>query len=185
MSRLGKKPIVIPDKVSGKIEERKVTIAGPLGVLSFELPEPVGVEISGNEIMVRRTGDTKHAKACHGLVWSLIRNMVIGTTVGYEKQLLIQGVGYKAQKTQTGIQVFLGYTKPVEFPIPKGITCDVTPPKDNISRIVIKGIDKQLVGDIAARIRKLKIPDPYKHKGVRYKDEVLRKKIGKRAIAQT
>ncbi len=185
MSRLGKKPIVIPDKVSGKVEGRKVTITGPLGVLSFTVPEPVGVEISGNEIKVRRTGETKHAKACHGLSWSIIRNMVVGTTAGYEKQLMIEGVGYKALKTPTGIQVFLGYTKPVEFPMPKGITCEVTPPKDNISHVVIKGIDKQLVGDTAARIRKLKIPDPYKHKGVRYKHEVLRKKIGKRAIAQT
>jgi large subunit ribosomal protein L6 len=185
MSRLGKKPLFLPEKVAGKVEGRKITITGPLGVLSFEAPDPIEVKIAGNQITVERHGDDKHAKSCHGLVWSMIRNMIVGTTVGYKKELLIEGVGYKAQKSQSGIQVFLGYTKPVEFPIPKGITCEVTPPKDNISAVVVKGIDKQLVGDVAARIRKLKIPDPYKHKGVRYKQEVLRKKIGKRAIAQT
>lgn len=149
------------------------------------MPDAIDVEISGSQIIVKRNGDTKDIKACHGLVWSNIRNMIVGTTQGYKKELLIQGVGYRALKSQTGIQLFLGFTKPVDFPLPKEISCEVTPPKDNVSEIVIKGIDKQLVGDIAARIRKLKIPDPYKHKGVRYKGEVLRKKIGKRAIAQT
>ncbi len=185
MSRLGNKPIVIPDKITAKLADRKLGITGPLGTLYFYLPQGINIEITAAEIHVKRTGNSKKEKACHGLTWAMIRNMIKGASIGYQKELLIQGVGYRAQKTQDGLQIFVGYTKPVNFPLPKGINCEVTPPKDNVSEIVIKGIDKQQVGDIAARIRRLKIPDPYKHKGIRYKGEVLRKKIGKRAIAQT
>ncbi|MEO0225337.1 MAG: 50S ribosomal protein L6 [candidate division WOR-3 bacterium] len=185
MSRLGKKAILIPDKVEVKTMDQKVVVSGPLGKLEFTLPSGIEVKVRDRELMVSRTMDTKAAKACHGLTWSIIKNMIIGTTVGYRKELVIHGVGYKAQKTADGLQIFLGFTKPVAFPLPKGIECEVTPPKDNVSEIVIKGIDKQLVGDIAARLRRLKIPDPYKHRGIRYKNEILRKKIGKRAIAQT
>ena len=179
MSRVGQAPIVIPDGVSISITERQIHVNGPKGELHRELPEDVTVESAEGEIVVSRDKQTREARALHGLIRSLIANMVTGVTQGYEKALEIHGVGYRVQKQGNDLEFAVGYSHPVKKPAPLGIEFDVPSP----TRIVVKGIDKELVGQVAAEIRAIKKPEPYKAKGIRYEGEYIRRKAGKAAKA--
>ena len=177
MSRIGKKPIEIPEAVEMKQDNNFVIVKGAKGELRQELHPKIKVEITDKQalVVVAHPGDTKE-KALWGLFRSLINNMVVGVTEGFEKKLEINGVGYKATVTGSNIVLNVGYSHPVEFNIPEGITCVV---EKNI--ITITGINKQLVGEVAANIRKIKKPEPYKGKGIKYIDEIIRRKVGKAA----
>ncbi|ABP67850.1 50S ribosomal protein L6 [Caldicellulosiruptor changbaiensis] len=175
MSRIGKKPIDIPSGVEVKIDGNVITVKGPKGSLTKEIHPEMIVKIENNQILVQRPSDERHHKALHGLTRTLIANMVAGVTKGYEKVLEIVGIGYRAQKQGKKLILNVGYSHPVEIEEPAGITIEV--PDQN--RIVVKGIDKQQVGNFAANIRKVREPDPYLGKGIKYADEVLRLKEGK------
>jgi len=175
MSRIGKKPIDIPSGVEVKIDGNVITVKGPKGSLTTEIHPEMIVKIENNQILVQRPSDERHHKALHGLTRTLIANMVAGVTKGYEKVLEIVGIGYRAQKQGKKLILNVGYSHPVEIEEPAGITIEV--PDQN--RIVVKGIDKQQVGNFAANIRKVREPDPYLGKGIKYADEVLRLKEGK------
>lgn len=181
-------PIHIPQDTKVKITGSQIEVQGPLGKLQMTLSTRVLVEQNEHTIVVRNRDNSKTAAAQQGTTRSLIINMIDGVTKGYEKVLIIQGTGYRAQMAGSGLQLFLGYAKPVSVSLPKSITCELqvikSADKGDLTYIKLKGIDKQLVGDVAALIRKTKSPDPYKHKGVRYSNEVIRKKVGKRAIVQ-
>lgn len=178
MSRIGKKPIDITDKVEVKIEGDLVTVKGPKGTLTQKIHPLVKVEIKDKEIFVLVENPTDcNENALWGLFRSLINNMVVGVTNGFEKKLEINGVGYKARVEGTKKLILnVGYSHPVDFELPAGITCQV----EN-NQITLTGIDKQLVGETAANIRKIRKPEPYKGKGIKYADEVLRHKAGKTA----
>jgi len=175
MSRIGKKPIEIPQGVDVKIQEGVVTTKGTQGTLSYALPDGVSVAIEGNQILVTRATDQKRHRALHGLVRSLIDNMVTGVSKGFTKALIIEGIGYRVAKQGDGLNIAVGYSHPVNFVAPKGITLDV----EGQNRIIVKGADKQLVGQVAANIRRIRKPEPYKGKGIRYSDEYVRRKVGK------
>lgn len=180
MSRIGAKPVKIPEKVKLAIEGSTLTAIGPLGKLELEIRPEVKVEIRDDQVLVKRENDTKQTRALHGLYRALINNMVIGVTQGFKKELVITGVGYRVQKTKQGIQLQAGFSHPVVFAFPQGIECEVPSPTE----IVIKGADRQLVGEIAARIRKIRPPNPYTLKGISYKGEYIKKKVGKRGVAE-
>jgi len=176
MSKVGKKPIELTDKVTAEVTKGSVKIKGPKGELEADIhTNKIFVEKEGTQLTVKRTCDDKEAKSCHGLYGALIRNMVKGVTEGFEKRLELVGVGYRAQKNGNGLKLSLGYSHPIEFKAVDGIT--ITPESD--TSILIQGIDKQKVGQVAANIRKLRKPEPYKGKGVKYKDEYIRRKAGK------
>ena len=175
MSRIGKLPVAIPAGVEITIDGAEVTVKGPKGTLTHTVPEPIEVNVEGAELLVTRPNDERQSRALHGLTRTLINNMVVGTTAGYEKKLEIVGVGYKAQAQGTGLVINVGYSHPVNFPAPAGITFDVPAP----TKITVKGIDKQKVGQVAADIRAVRPPEPYKGKGIRYENEVVRRKEGK------
>ncbi len=179
MSRIGKLPIPVPSGVDVQIEgvtASTVTVKGPKGTLSHKVAEPITVEKTDGVIDVRRPDDERESKALHGLTRTLINNMVVGVTEGYEKQLEIVGVGYRVlSKGPTQLEFQLGYSHPITFDAPDGITFAV----ENPTRLSVAGIDKQLVGEVAANIRKLRKPEPYKGKGVRYAGEHIRRKVGK------
>jgi len=177
MSRLGRLPIKIPEKTEAKIADGFIIIKGPKGELRQEINKTVTVEIVDQEIKlsVKNLLDKKE-KALWGLFWNLIRNMIIGVTAGYEKKLEIVGVGFKASLGGNKLNLSLGFSHPVIFDLPSGITASV-----DANIITISGFDKQLVGETAAQIRKLKRPEPYKGKGIRYLNEVIRRKEGKAA----
>jgi large subunit ribosomal protein L6 len=177
MSRIGKLPIVVPSGVDVAIEENLVTVKGPKGILSHAVAAPITVE-KGEEgaLEVKRPDDERNSRALHGLTRTLINNMVVGVTDGYEKRLEIVGVGYRVlSKGPTQLEFQLGYSHTITFNAPDGITFAV----DSATRLGVQGIDKQLVGEVAAKIRKLRKPEPYKGKGVRYAGEQVRKKVGK------
>jgi len=177
VSRIGSLPIQLPAGVELELEDATVTVTGPMGTLSQDVPRPITVERDGDVVHVRRPDDERQHRALHGLARSLLANMVEGVTKGFEKRLEIQGVGYRVQ-AQGGDLVFsLGYSHPVPVKAPEGITFEVATP----TRFSVKGIDKQKVGQVAAEIRRLRRPDPYKNKGIRYAGEVLRRKAGKTA----
>ena len=178
MSRIGKKPINIDSKVKVKIDKYVTYVEGPKGKLEFPTPEGITVEVSESQIEVKRESDEKKFRALHGLTRSLINNMVIGVTEGFEKELEIIGVGYKAQVQDNKLSLQIGKSHPVEYPVPEGISIET--PKPTI--IIVKGIDKQFVGEVAAEIRAYYPPEPYKGKGIRYKGEYVRKKAGKAGI---
>lgn len=181
MSRLGKKPINIPPEVKIDIKENKIWVKGPKGELVQKLPLCVQVEVKNNELKVSvKNPKEKKEKAFWGLYWALTRNMIQGVSKGYQKNLEIQGIGYKASKEKDKLILQLGYSHPVEFKIPQGIEVEV---EKNI--IKVKGIDKQKVGQTAAEIRKLRPPDPYKGKGIRYQGEQVKLKPGKAAKGTT
>ncbi len=181
MSRVGKKPILIPENVEVKIEGQKVIISGPKGELFREIRPEIKVEIKGNQIFVSPQVETKKTKAFWGLIRALLANMVQGVKEGYEKKLEIEGVGYKAQVLGGDtIQLSVGFTKPTKIKAPKDIKFSV---EKNV--ITVSGADKELVGLIAARIRKVRPPEPYKGKGIRYQGELVRRKVGKRAVTTT
>ena len=177
MSRIGRKPIPVPDTVTVTIEPEVVRVAGPRGDLFERKARVIEVALQDGQIVVKRPTDRAEHRALHGLTRTLIANMVEGVTKGFEKQLEIQGVGYRAQLKGTDLELALGFSHPVHVMAPKGIEFEVPAP----TRITIRGIDKQLVGEIAANIRKIRKPEPYKGKGVRYEGEFVRKKAGKAA----
>ncbi len=177
MSRVGKEPIKIPDGVEITIEKDKVTVKGPKGVLSQDYRSEVSIKKEDDLLTLIRNGETKSHRALHGLYRSLINNIVIGVTKGFQKTLEIVGVGYTAEKKGKALILRLGYSHSIYFKAPEGITIDV--PKNTI--IKISGCDKQLVGMIAAKIRSFRPPEPYKGKGVKYQGELIRRKAGKTA----
>jgi len=175
MSRIGRLPIPIPSGVDIAIDGQAVSVKGPKGELNFTVAEPISVVREDTVLRVTRPSDEGHVRALHGLSRTLIANMVTGVTTGYSKTLEIVGVGYRVQAKGKALEFSLGFSHPVLVEPPEGITFRVEAP----TRFVVEGIDKQLVGEIAARIRKLRKPDPYKAKGVRYQGEVIRRKVGK------
>ena len=176
MSRIGRLPIDVPAGVEVKIEENnKVTVKGPKGTLTRELPVEMDIKMDNNQVVVTRPNDLKRMKSLHGLTRTLINNMVVGVTEGYKKVLEINGVGYRAQKQGKKLTLSLGYSHPVEMEDPEGI--EVTMEGQNL--IIVSGIDKEKVGQYAAEIREKRKPEPYKGKGIKYQDEVIRRKVGK------
>ena len=176
MSRIGNKPIEVPSGVEVEIEPGRVKVRGPKGELSQEISRDITVELDDGVITVSRPTDRGPHRALHGLTRSLVQNMVTGVTEGYEKHLEIQGVGYRAQSKGKGLELALGYSHPVVVEAPDGIEFDVPEP----TAIVVRGIDKQKVGQVAANIREKRPPEPYKGKGIRYRDEYVARKVGKR-----
>jgi len=175
MSRIGRMPIAVPAGVDVTIDGRNVTIKGPKGSLSRELHPEMLVQREADEIVVARPSEQKMHKQLHGLTRTLVNNMVVGVTDGYRKGLEITGVGYRAAKVGEKLQLNLGYSHPIEIEPPSGITFEV----ENPTRLAVIGIDKELVGQIAARVRSTRKPEPYKGKGVRYAGEQIRRKAGK------
>ena len=176
MSRIGKLPIAVPSGVDVAIEGAQVTVKGPKGTLSHTVAAPITVERGDGVLDVKRPDDERESKALHGLTRTLVNNMVVGVTEGYEKKLEIVGVGYRVlSKGPTQLEFQLGYSHPITFNAPDGITFAVEGP----TKLGVQGIDKQLVGEVAANIRKLRKPEPYKGKGVRYAGEHIRRKVGK------
>ena len=176
MSRIGRMPIAIPDGVTVTIaENNQVTVKGPKGTLERVLPSEMDIKVEGSEIIVSRPNDLKKMKSLHGLTRSLIANMITGVSEGYEKKLEINGVGYRAQKKGKEITFNLGFSHPVVMTDPEGI--ETVMEGQNV--IIVKGIDKEKVGQYAAEIRELRKPEPYKGKGIKYADEVIRRKVGK------
>ncbi len=176
MSRIGRKPIQIPDSVNVTVENRQIIVKGPKGQLSYSLPEGIGITIDNKTMLITRESDLSKQRALHGLARSLISNMVTGVSQGFTKALQIYGVGYRAQVSGNKIILNIGYSHPVEFVLPEGIKATVD---EKQTTITLHGIDKQLVGQIAANLRAIRPPDAYKGKGIRYTDEVLKLKPGK------
>jgi len=177
VSRIGRKPVTLPDGVTVDIKPGMVSVKGPKGELSQALSPDMKVTQSDGTLTVDRPTDRGEHRALHGLTRSLIANMVTGVTDGYEKRLEIQGVGYRARLQGKALELNVGYSHPISVSAPDGIDFEVPVP----TQVVVKGIDKQLVGEIAARIRRTRPPEPYKGKGVRYAGEHVRRKVGKRA----
>lgn len=176
MSRVGKLPIPVPAGVNVQIAGQDVTVKGPKGELSLTVVDPITIEQSAETLEVKRPDDGRDNRALHGLTRSLVNNMVVGVTDGYEKRLEIIGVGYRVlSKGPTQLELQLGYSHSIDFDAPEGITFVV----DGTTKLAVQGIDKQLVGEVAANIRKLRKPEPYKGKGVRYEGEHVRRKVGK------
>jgi len=183
MSRLGKRPINVPDNVKVGFDSSSciVTVEGPKGKLAHMLHPDMKVEISGNQIFVKRPSESDMHKALHGLSRKLILNMITGVTTGWQKILELEGVGYRAQTEGNKLSLQIGFTHPVDIVLPQGIKADVA--KQTI--ITISGIDKQLVGQVSADIRAKRPPEPYKGKGIRYQGEYIRRKVGKAVAAAT
>lgn len=175
MSRIGKKPVVMPTGVSAVFEDHKLQVKGPKGTLNLIVPAEIKLEISGQNVEVSALSETSFARAMHGTIRSLIQNMVVGVTTGYTRDLEIQGVGFKAAVQGAVLNLALGYSHPINFAIPEGITIKVT---DN-TNITVSGADKQMVGQVSSRIKSFYPAEPYKGKGVRYKGEHVRRKAGK------
>ena len=178
MSRIGKSPIPVPSGVDVTLDGRVVRVKGPQGSLEREIPGEITVRQEDSTIFVERPNDERQNRALHGLTRSLVNNMVVGVTAGYTKELEIVGVGYRAAApSPTRLDLALGFSHPVAVDAPQGISFEVPIP----TRIIVKGIDKELVGQVAANIRKIRKPEPYKGKGVRYAGEVVQRKAGKAA----
>jgi large subunit ribosomal protein L6 len=177
MSRIGRQPIAVPSGVTIAIDPEVVRVNGPKGELSERIPRDITVTQEDGQILVTRPTDRGEHRALHGLVRSLVANMVTGVTDGYEKRLEIQGVGYRAALRGKDLELALGFSHPVSIKAPQGIDFEVPQP----TRVVVRGISKQLVGEVAANIRKQRPPEPYKGKGIRYEGEYVARKVGKRA----
>jgi large subunit ribosomal protein L6 len=175
MSRIGKKPIIMPEGTKLEIADQEVRVTGPKGALKRPLLEGLQVSIEGNTVLVTRENDEKKTRSYHGLMRTLMANMVDGVYKGFEKKLEISGIGYRAELQGDNVVFYLGYSHPITFPLPKGISAQV----DKQTLLTVKGIDKELLGEVAAKMRALRKPDVYKNKGVKYADEVLKKKAGK------
>lgn len=182
MSRVGKLPIPIPKGVSVNINKNAVSVKGPKGELSRDFPPEMGIEEENGQIMVTRNSDNRIHRAKHGLVRSLLNNMVVGVSNGFKKELQIQGVGYRAAVEGKDLVLNVGYSHPVKFVPPQGISFEV--PDRNGRQLIVSGIDKEVVGEIAAQIRKTRPPEPYKGKGIRYLGEEVRRKAGKAGKAK-
>lgn len=175
MSRIGKKPIAMPQKVKISQDKSTIKVDGPKGTLSMEIPQGIEVSVDNGAIEVKTLSESRKAKSYHGLVRTLVANMVTGVSVGFQKNLELSGIGYRAEKSENTLKLVLGYSSPLEYKIPQGIDVKV----DKQINILVSGIDKQLVGRVAAEIRELKKPEPYKGKGIRYAGEKVRRKVGK------
>jgi large subunit ribosomal protein L6 len=175
MSRIGRLPIDIPAGVDVKIDGAAVTVKGPKGELSLNVASPIEVKVEENQVLVTRPDDERTSRALHGLTRSLINNNIVGVTQGYSKSLEIVGTGYRVAQKGAAIEFALGFSHPVTVEAPAGITFAV----EGNNRVTVTGIDKQLVGETAANVRKIKKPEPYKGKGIRYAGEVVRRKAGK------
>ncbi|MCF7887324.1 MAG: 50S ribosomal protein L6 [Candidatus Omnitrophica bacterium] len=175
MSRIGKQPIIIPKEVKVEIKENLVSVQGPKGRLSFSFNKLIQLELADNALLVKKEKDSKTARSLHGTTRAIVANLVKGVTEGFKKELEIIGVGYKAQMKGKNLDLNLGFSHSVELAIPEGLKVSVP----SATRIVVEGIDKQQVGQLAAKIRKIYPPEPYKGKGVRYLGEEVQKKIGK------
>ncbi len=175
MSRVGKNPIAIPKEVDVRIDGQTVTVKGPKGELSREILREMSIEQADGQLLVSRPSDQQRHRAMHGLTRTLVDNMVRGVSEGFSKTLEMQGVGYRAQMQGTDLQLSIGFSHPVNVPPPTGIEFNV----EGTTRIVIKGINKEQVGQVAADIRKIRPPEPYKGKGIRYLGEYVRRKAGK------
>jgi large subunit ribosomal protein L6 len=180
MSRIGKQPVTIPAGVKIAVSGQKVSVEGPKGKLERVLPLPITASVADGKASFTRPDDSRKAKAMHGLARTLVNNMVLGVTKGFEKELHIEGVGFRAAVQGKVLNLTLGYSHPVNFDIPTGITITV----DQQTEVKITGTDKELVGQVAANIRFLREPEVYRGKGVRYKDEVIRRKAGKTAASK-
>jgi large subunit ribosomal protein L6 len=178
MSRVGKIPVPIPSGVKVTVDDQLMKVEGPKGILTQSYLPDVTIDIKENEGIVSRKDDSKRSKSLHGLYRNLLNNMVIGVSNGFKKTLLINGVGYRAEMGSGSIILNLGFSNPIEYPIPEGIDIQI----DGPNKIIITGIDKQQVGQVAAEIRSLRPPEPYKGKGVRYEDEIVKRKVGKAGI---
>ena len=179
MSRVGRKPIAVPAGVKVSISEARLEIQGPKGKLLTPVPPGIRFSLDGGELVCQRTGDERQMRAFHGLARALAQNAIKGVTQGFSKDLDIVGVGYRAQVEGSKVVLSLGFSHPVVYPIPEGIKVAV----DKQTRVTVSGIDRQMVGQVAADIRSLRRPDPYKQKGIRYVGEVIKKKAGKAAAA--
>jgi large subunit ribosomal protein L6 len=175
MSRIGRMPITMPKEVKVACDPSKVEVTGPRGLLTHSLPQGISVSVDGGKIFVHRANDQRTTKALQGLTRSLIANMVTGVTQGFEKKLEIVGVGFRADLQGDALKLALGYSHPILYPVPKGIRVEV----DKQTLLTVKGIDRQQVGIVAAQLRSIKLPEPYKGKGIRYLGERIRKKVGK------
>lgn len=182
MSRIGAKSIGIPSGVSVELKGRKIHVKGPKGELTYDLLPEIGVDVAGDSVTVKRIIENPESKARHGLTRALLMNMVLGVEKGHERKIEIVGVGYKAQVKGKVLALSLGFSHPVDFAIPEGI--EITQDEKNKNLLSIKGIDKQLVGQVASNLRELRPPEPYKGKGIRYTDETVRRKPGKAAAAK-
>ena len=181
MSRIGKKPVKLPAGVTAAIDGRRLTIKGPKGELERTFHPDMSVAIEGGEVKVARPSDETKHRALHGLSRTLVANMVEGVTKGFEKTLEIQGVGYKAETKPFGLTLIVGYSHPVDFQAPKGITLKAEQP----TMVRVSGCDKEMVGQVAANIRDVRPPEPYKGKGIRYTGEKVRRKAGKTGTGAT
>ena len=179
MSRIGNAPIEISAGVEVKIENDRVTIKGPKGELARTIVSGITVKQEDNQIIIKRSSDDPDVRALHGLTRSLLNNMVIGVSDGFEKKLELVGVGYRAKKKGNNLEVLVGYSKPVNIEKPEGIEFEV----DGNTKVSVKGVDKELVGQVASDIRSVRPPEPYKGKGIKYADERVRRKAGKAAKA--
>ena len=177
MSRIGKQPIQVPDGVNVAVDPGRVTVNGPLGELTQNVPVRITIEKEDGQLLVKRPTDRGDDRALHGLTRSLVANMVEGVTKGFEKHLEIQGVGYRASLRGTDLELNVGYSHSVVIKPRPGITFEVPAP----TQVIVKGTDKQQVGQTAAEVRQVRPPEPYKGKGIRYRDEYVRRKVGKRA----
>ena len=175
MSRIGKKPVAVPAGVTVQVEGQLIRVKGPKGELARTVHAEIGLALEGDKVSVTRPSDENRHKALHGLTRTLIANMVEGVAKGYQKTLEIQGVGYKAEMTKTGLNVIVGYSHPVAYQAPEGITFAV----ENNTVVRISGPNKELVGQVAAELRQIRPPEPYKGKGIRYQGERVRRKAGK------
>ncbi|HVH09583.1 MAG TPA: 50S ribosomal protein L6 [Gemmatimonadales bacterium] len=179
MSRIGKKPVALPKGVTAAVEGRRITVKGPRGEISRTIHPELSMGVEGETVVVRRPSDESRHKALHGLTRTLVANMVEGVTKGFAKSLEIQGVGYKAEPRPFGVQLVVGFSHPVPYHAPQGIKITV----ENNVLLKVEGVDKELVGQVAAEIRAVRPPEPYKGKGVRYVGEQVRRKAGKTAQA--
>lgn len=179
MSRIGKLPVNIPEGVTVDIKDNLVTVKGPKGELSEQIHEKITVEIKDNQVIVDKKEDDKFSRSLHGLSRNLINNMVIGVTDGFKKELEIVGVGYKAQAQGSKVTLNLGYSHPIEYVAPEGITFEQDKDRKNI--LTVSGINKQVVGEVAAKVRSYRKPEPYKGKGIKYVGEYIARKAGKTA----
>jgi len=180
MSRIGKQPIAIPDGVKIHLDDGVVRAEGPKGKLAQPIPAGITAAVDNKQLVIKRGDDSRTARAIHGLTRALVANMVTGVKDGFERKLEIVGIGYRAQMQGKSIQLALGYSHPVIFPLPEGITVEI---EKQVS-LTLRGADKALLGETAAKLRSLRKPDPYKGKGIRYANEVVRRKVGKKAGAK-
>src|SRR3989449_6097179 len=180
MSRIGRQPVNIPQGVKVHIDGAAVRAEGPKGKLMQPVPAGLSAKLENNQLVISRSGDDRKIRALHGLARALVANMVAGVKDGFERKLEIVGIGYRAQLQGRVIQLALGYSHPVMFPLPEGITAEI----ERQVAVTLRGADKALLGETAARMRQLRKPDPYKGKGIRYAGEVVRRKVGKKAGAK-